>query len=90
MGYVKAYHRKNCNYNYNQLDQNFPLTLTQKIPLDFIKKSYRYCFRFMSGYRIGLTGRLLNYGVKKYKYHKMISRNAIQLLTFEFDKIISK
>lgn len=84
-GYIKSYHRKTCTYNFNDLEQNLPVTLSQKIPLIFIKKAYRHCFRFMSGYRNGLTGGLLDYAVKKYKSHRSIPGDRIQHLTNEFN-----
>lgn len=40
--------------------------------IGFIRRASRHCFRFMSGYRQGLHGPLLDYAMKKYKGHRMI------------------
>jgi hypothetical protein len=36
-----------------------------------------HCFRFISGYRHGLTERLLDYAVKECKSHRSIAGNLI-------------
>ena len=55
-----------------------------KVSLLFIHKAYRHCFRFMSGYRHGMTGGLLDYAVKKYKSHRHIPDNMINELAEEY------
>ncbi len=50
-----------------------------------LKKTYRHCFRFINGYRHGLTGGLLDYAVKKYKSHRAIPAEIITTLQRQYD-----
>ena len=79
-GWIKAHHRRTCTYNFNDLRAGLPDTMELHIPLITVQRYYRYCFRFMSGYRSGLTGVLLAYSVKKYKGHRTIPANIRHLL----------
>ena len=47
------------------------------VPLAFFRRASRHCFRFMSGYRQGLTGNLLDYTQRKYKGHRAIPNFVI-------------
>ena len=38
----------------------------------FVRRALDHCFRFMDGYRKGLTGPVLEYAVKKYKSHRRL------------------
>ena len=44
--------------------------ILDKIPIAFLKRIRRHCSRYMSDYRFGLTGPLLDYSEKKYKGHR--------------------
>ena len=43
---------------------------------------FNHCLRFMAGYRVGLTGAVLVYGVEKYESHKRLSA-SINLATLD-------
>ena len=60
-GWVKSHHRRTCTYNYNDLKSSIDNTMENIIPLATVRKFWRYCQRFLTGYRIGLTGSLLGY-----------------------------
>ncbi len=75
-GYLKASLRKHCTFNFKDLKLRLPATL-RLIPTTFFKRAHRHCLRFMSGYRRGLEGPLLDYIVKKYKNHRAISDNMV-------------
>lgn len=79
-GWVKSYHRRNCTYNYNDLKANIGNTMENIIPLATIRKYWRYCQRFFTGYRVGLTGPLLGYTVKKYTGHRAIPKLVVNEL----------
>jgi hypothetical protein len=79
-GWIKGYHRRNCTYNFADLENDLPSTMENEIPLATIQRYYRYCLRFMSGYRSGLTGVLLDYSVRKYKGHRAIPANIREVL----------
>jgi len=44
------------------------------------------CLRYMDGYRIGLIGPELDYAIRKYKGHRMIPPENLQLIKDEFKK----
>ena len=48
------------------------------------KKRRYHCLRFMAGYRVGLTGAVLEYAVKKYKSHRRLSA-CINLATLDLE-----
>ena len=79
-GWIKGYHRRNCTYNFKDLEANLPDTMDNQIPLPTIQRYFRYCLRFMSGYRSGLTGVLLDYIVRKYRGHRAIPGNIRAML----------
>ena len=69
-GWIKAYHRRTCTYNYNDLRDNLPDTLENKLPLAFVRRASNHCDRFMSGYTMNIEGPLLDYAMKRYKSHR--------------------
>jgi len=71
-GWLKAYHRSNCTYNFRDLSEGLPNTIENVIPISFIRRAARSCLRFMDAYRRGLTGPLLEYAMKKYSGHRRI------------------
>ena len=70
-GYTKAALRKRCKNSFEDLKLNLPLQL-ESVPIDFIRRASRHCYRFMSGYRRGFEGPKLDYGVKQYKSRRAI------------------
>ena len=83
-GWTKSYHRRNCTYNFKDLQRELPITYTQRLPLDFVQKAFMYCLRFMSGYREGLVGPELDYAVKKYRGHRCIPVGQKELIKQAF------
>ena len=81
-GWSKSYHRNICSYNYKDLKCGLPLTLDEKIPIAFVRRVFNHSLRFMAGYRVGLTGAVLEYAVKKYKSHRRLSA-CINLATLD-------
>jgi len=68
---IKARLRRHCDYSLLGLQQNIP-KIINSIDMPCVRRVSRYAFRYMSGYRKGLTGPLLDYAVKKYKGHRRI------------------
>jgi hypothetical protein len=83
-GWLKAYHRRTCSYNYNDLKNNLPDTVENKLPLAFIRRASRSCERFMTGYQIGLEGPLLDYAMKKYCGHRAIPPEMTEQIRGDF------
>ena len=70
-GFVKSYNWQHCLNDYNALDgpEGLTKTLGERLPIAFVRKAQRYCFRFMSGYRLGLEGNELAFAVQKRRSH---------------------
>ena len=43
------------------------------MPIAYVRRAFDDCLRFMAGYRVGLTGVVLEYAFKKYKSHRRLS-----------------
>ena len=52
------------------------------MPIAYVRWAFDHCLRFMAGYRVGLTGVVLEYAVKKYKSHRRLS-SSINLESIE-------
>ena len=63
---VCAYHRTTSTQNYQALRDGLPVTFDEIMPIAFVH------FRFMDGYRKGLTGPVLEYALKNYKSHRRL------------------
>ena len=81
-GWTKSHHRTHCTYTYKDLKTGLPITLDEKLPIAYVRRAFDHCLRFMNGYRLGLTGAVLEYAVKKYKSHRRLSP-SINLTTIE-------
>jgi DDE superfamily endonuclease len=85
-GWLKSYHRRSTTYNFNHLVENLPLSLETKLPLAFVRRAAQHCFRFMQGYRHGLSGTILEYAVKKYTSHRAIPANVFRTIEADFEE----
>ena len=55
------------------------------MPVAFVRRAFRHCMRFTTGYREGLTGPLLMFAVQKYRSHRAIPAYIINEISKEFD-----
>ena len=83
---MKSYHRRHCTYNYSDLKEGLPDTIHNKIPLPFIRRAERSARRFMSGYRLGLEGPVLDYAMRQYHGHRMIPDTVIEHINRLFEE----
>jgi len=74
---TKRFSRNNCDYTFKGLQNTIPLAL-ESVPLSTIRRCARKCFRYMEAYRYGLTGKQLEFAVKKYKSHRKIPSTILQ------------
>jgi hypothetical protein len=84
--WIKSHHRRTCTYNYNDLKSSLPDTLESKLPLSFIRRASRSCERFMTGYKIGLDGPLLDFAMRKYRGHRTIPPEMKEEIRKEFNE----
>ena len=82
--YLKNRLRRQCTYTFKELFDNVGQELLN-IPLDFIRKVERRCFRYMDGYRLDLQGPLLDFAVRKYKSHRRIPTKEIDSIRKAFE-----
>ena len=85
-GYVKAKLRRMCTFSFSDLKKRLLPELLDRIPLPFVKRASRHCLRYMDGYRQGLIGPELDYAIRKYRGHRMIPTENLELIKEEFKK----
>ena len=68
----KKYTRDHCNYTMQGLRGAMPRAF-DSISLTTLRKYSRLAWRYMCAYRIGFTGALADFAVKKYAGHRMFS-----------------
>ena len=56
------------------------------MPIAFVRRAARHNYRFMSGYRQGLDGPLLDYTMKRYSGHRRIPDVVLVEVQAAFDK----
>ena len=81
-GWIKSYLRRHCKYNFNELKSSIDDVIMNKLPVQFVRRASDRCFRYMSGYRLGLAGAPLEYAMKQFKGHRCLPVEKT-LLSFE-------
>jgi hypothetical protein len=71
-GYIKAQLRRSCSFKFTELYEASLPNAIDNLPLPFVRRASRHRLRFMSGYRVGLQGPLLDFAMRAYKVHRMI------------------
>ena len=75
--HIKDALRRNCSFSYKDLQRKVPEALFD-IPLAFVKRVERHCFRFMDAYRQGLpAGPIADYAMKKFKGHRRLPADFV-------------
>jgi len=75
--HLKRSLRSRCSFSFADLECNLNELLAKGISEQFVHKASRYCFRFMHGYEIGLSGPMLDYAMKKYHGHRMFPSTLV-------------
>jgi hypothetical protein len=83
-GFMKSRLRRICTFTYNDLRDKVNNLLEHDhedgIKVSRVQSFARFCFRFMSGYRQGLSGPILDYTLKKCKAHRSIPPDIVDLV----------
>ncbi len=75
---AKQYTRNNCDYSFKGLEKTVPEALNS-ISLKTIRSYACRFWRFIDVYKKGLTGIEALYAVKKYKSHRRIPDNVMNV-----------
>jgi len=79
-GWLKSYLRRHCHFNFAKLKEQLPRAMHDDMPIAFVRRAFRKCQRFMSGYRIGLEGPLMDFAMKVYTSHRKFPSSAVAAL----------
>ena len=83
-GYIKAKLRNEGLFQFQELLLRVVQLLKNEISISFVRKVSRHCFRYMTGYRLGLHGPELEFAMKKYKSHRRIPADELQHIREQF------
>lgn len=75
-GWVKREYRDRCDGRYTK-SQKLLTEVLDKCPGTVIRRFIRRSFRYASVYRLGATGPLADYAVKKYRSHRAVSEREL-------------
>ena len=78
-GRAKKIARAECDYSFSSLKERIPRIL-KEIPLATIRGYHRKAWRYIHAYSLGLTGRVAEWAVQKYKSHRKISARVEEIV----------
>jgi len=89
-GHMKRSLRKSCTFNFKDLKENIA-ELLETMPNSLFQSCARFCYRFMSGYRLGLSGPIIEFTMKKFKRHRSIPDGVVNDMKQQYEeKVLSK
>jgi hypothetical protein len=81
-GAMKLFLRQNCEYNIHSLRQTIP-TAMNSVSVGLIRKYHNKTMCFMDCYALHVGVRLAHWLTKKYRQHRRISENMVDLMLEE-------
>lgn len=77
-----------CKYRYREVDKSAGFKAAKEAaiqyldacPTDVIRRFINRSWRFMSAYRLGLTGKAADWAVRKQRSHRSVSEGAMAAL----------
>jgi hypothetical protein len=76
-----------CKYRYRQMEKStFAAAkkaahdVLDSCPVDVIRRFINRSYRFMSAYRLGLTGKAAEWAVRRQKQHRQVSQRAMMAI----------
>lgn len=84
--YIKREIKSDCKYSLEEMHRQLKEQL-DSIPLEYVRKIERRCFRFMHGYQLGMQGPMLDYAMRSYTSHRMFPS---EFVVQEFEAIYAQ
>lgn len=84
--FIKDKIRANCSNSLESMHEML-IELLQSIPLNYVRKVERRCFRFIHGYQLNMSGPMLDYAMKPYTTRRMFPS---EFVVREFDVAYAK
>jgi hypothetical protein len=81
LSYSKSYLNFRVHHDMGKMDASLAVA-----SVIFNKSPFKKTYRYMDGYRAGLVGPELDYAIKKYKGHRMIPRENLEIIQSELKK----
>ena len=85
--YMKRRLRAECDFSFNSMSERMK-TMVNEIPVDFVRRAFNRCWRYIEGYKHGLrAGPELDFAVRKFSSHRGIPADQVQLCKDEYARV---
>ena len=88
--FTKCHIRRDCTFSFHDLKVKLPMLQTRIHVYFSPNKVYQHCIRRVSYYRIGLTGSVQDFEVKRFSRHRSISPDDLANIRMEYEESFQK